>query len=349
MNRVPAVALVALIASLVVLATLGTMPTAGEPSVLGTATHTPTATLTPTATPTWTPSPTATATPTPTETPTPTATPTPTRTPRPSPTPTVPTPTPPPAAGHLWLLPPIGPDTEGDRQPGTYFPYGSTGGGRYRLHHGVDYTNPAGTPVLAAAAGRVILAGNDAEVVYGLKLDFYGNLVIQELDRRWNEEPVFLLYGHMSELKVVEGQHLEPGDVVGLVGMTGVAIGNHLHLEVRLGANDYAATRNPVLWLKPEPGQGVIAGLVVDARGKPVPELPVTFFRAEAPNKWWREVQTYAATEVNPDDSLGENFALAYVPAGSYLVKVKVGEKSYVVPVVVEPGEIGYVRIEIEG
>jgi murein DD-endopeptidase MepM/ murein hydrolase activator NlpD len=348
-NRVPGIAIVALIVGLVAVAAFGTVPAAGEPSVLGTATPTATATMTPTVTPTWTPSPTHTPTPTPTFTATATPSATPTRTPRPSPTPTVPTPTPLPAEGHLWLLPPIGPGTEGDRQPGTYFPYGSTGGGRYRLHHGVDYMNPAGTPVLAAAAGKVILVGNDAEVVYGLKLDFYGNLVIQELDLRWNDQPVFLLYAHMSELKVVDGQHLEPGDVVGLVGMTGVAIGNHLHLEVRLGANDYEATRNPVLWLKPEAGQGAIAGLVVDAAGNPVPELPVTFFRAEEPSRWWREVQTYAAIEVNPDDSLGENFALAYVPAGSYLVKVKVGAKSYVAPVVVKPGEIGYVEIEIEG
>jgi len=249
----------------------------------------------------------------------------------------------------LWLVPPIGPDTEGDRLPGTYFPYGSTGGGRYRLHHGVDYTNPAGTPVLAAAAGTVILAGNDADVAYGVRPNFYGNLMMQELDQRWNGQPVFLLYAHMSALKVVKGQHLEAGDLVGLVGMTGAAIGNHLHLEVRLGTNDYDHTRNPVLWLKPEVGQGAIAGLVVDADGKPIPEIPVSFFRAEEPSKWWREVQTYAATEVNPDDSLGENLALGYVPAGNYLVKVKLGDRSYVVPVVVEPGEIGFVRIETEG
>jgi septal ring factor EnvC (AmiA/AmiB activator) len=208
--------------------------------------------------------------------------------------------------------------------------------------------NPAGTPILAAAAGTVIVAGDDAGVVYGAKPDFYGNLVIQELDRRFNGEPVYLLYAHMSQVVAAEGEHLEAGDVVGLVGMTGVAIGNHLHLEVRLGTNSYEDTRNPVLWLQPEAGQGVIAGLVVDAAGQLVPELPVTFFRAEDPDAWWRQVQTYAEEGVNADDELGENFALAYVPAGSYLVKVKVGTKSYVQPVEVEPGDIGFVIIEIE-
>jgi len=240
---------------------------------------------------------------------------------------------------------PIGPDGEGDRYPGTYFPYGATGGGRYHLHHGVDYMNPAGTPALAAAAGTVVVAGNDLETVYGVKPDFYGNLVIQELDQRFEDQPVYLLYGHLSEVLVKEGQHLEPGDLVGLVGMTGVAIGSHLHLEVRLDATDYDSTRNPVLWLRPEPGQGIIAGLVLDAKGQPIPEIPVTFFRATEPNKWWRQTQTYANEGVNPDDQLGENFALGYVPAGDYLVKVKIGEKSYVKPVTVQAGDIGFVQI----
>jgi murein DD-endopeptidase MepM/ murein hydrolase activator NlpD len=212
----------------------------------------------------------------------------------------------------------------------------------------VDYVNPAGTPVLAAAAGTVIVAGSDLGTAYGLKPDFYGNLVIQELDQRFQDQPVYVLYGHLLDVTVEVGQHIEPGEVVGLVGMTGVAIGNHLHLEVRLGANEYQATRNPVLWLRPDPGQGIIAGLVLDAQGQPIPETPVTFFRAAEPTKWWRQVHTYANQEVNGDDQLGENFALAYVPAGEYLVKVKIGEKSTVRPVTVVAGQIGFAQIIVE-
>jgi hypothetical protein len=213
----------------------------------------------------------------------------------------------------------------------------------------VDYVNPAGTLVLAAAAGTVIVAGNDQETVYGLKPDFYGNLVIQELDERFNGAPVYLLYAHLSAVTVQAEQHLEPGDPLGLVGMTGVAIGNHLHLEVRLGTNDYGSTRNPVLWLQPEAGQGHIAGLVVDAQGQPIPEVAVTFFRAAEPGKWWRQIQTYDRDGVNADDQLGENFALGYVPAGDYLVKVKIGSKSYVKPVTVQAGGIAFVLIRAEG
>jgi murein DD-endopeptidase MepM/ murein hydrolase activator NlpD len=215
--------------------------------------------------------------------------------------------------------------------------------------------NPAGTPVLAAADGTVMVAGNDLETVYGVKPDFYGNLVIQELDQQFQGQPVYLLYGHLAEVAVEVGDHLQTGDVLGLVGMTGVAIGHHLHLEVRLGANGYESSRNPVLWLRPEPGQGVISGLVVDADGQPVPEAPVTLFRAAEPNKWWRQTQTYAAKDVKApgtalgiDDQLGENFALGYVPAGEYLVKAEVGQKSYVRPVTVDANEIAFVLIEPE-
>lgn len=337
-----------LLVGLVVVLVAGGAPITAQPQVLGTPTFTatPTATPTPTftATPTWTPTSTPTPSSTPTATPTPTITPTPTQTS---------TPTPAPAAAHLWLEIPLPPEAEGDRYPGTYFPYGATGGGRYHLHHGVDYMNPAGTPVLAAAAGNIVVAGTDLEIVYGKKPDFYGNLVIQELDQRFQGQPVFVLYAHLSQVLVSPGNHVESGDVVGLVGQTGVAIGNHLHLEVRLGVNDYGSTRNPVLWLRPEPGQGVIAGLVLDADGRPVCETPVTFFRAAEPGKWWRQTQTYGNTDketdspilVNADDQLGENFALGYVPAGEYLVKVKIGDRSYVKPVTVEVGDIAFVLI----
>jgi murein DD-endopeptidase MepM/ murein hydrolase activator NlpD len=329
-----------LVVGLVMVLTLAGAPMGSTARVLGTPTHTatitPTFTATPTPTATWTPSPTA----TPSITPTPTVTPLPTATPTATPSPTVA-----PASAHLWLDKPIDPASEGDQYPGTFFPYGATGGGRYHLHHGVDYVNGAGTAVLAAGGGTVVVAGNDLETVYGLKPDFYGNLVIQELDVSFQGRPVYLLYGHLSEVAVAVGQYLEPGDLVGLVGMTGVAIGNHLHLEVRLDANTYEATRNPVLWLRPEPGQGIIAGLVVDGEGQPIPEIPVTFFRAAEPDKWWRQTQTYANEGVNPDDQLGENFALGYVPVGDYLVKVKIGERSYVQPAAVRNGEIAFVMI----
>ena len=337
-----------LLVLVVVLSTFGT-PTDARVRAVGTPTATSMPTFTPTHTSTPRPTHTSTPTPTPTQTssPTPTYTPTLTPTAKPTDTPTV-TPDPSSPSAHLWLAHPIGPDSEGDRYPGSYFPYGATGAGRYHLHHGVDYANAAGTPVLAAGPGEVIFSGDDLVEVHGLKPDFYGNLVIQELDRRFDGQPVYVLYGHLLEVLVAEGQHGEQGDVVGLVGMTGVAIGNHLHLEVRLGANDYQSTRNPVLWLEPEPGQGVLAGLVLNAKGNPVPEVPVTLFRASDPNKWFRQIQTYALGDINGDDLLGEDFAFGYLPADDYLVKIKIGEKTYVEPVTVNAGEVAFVLIQAQ-
>jgi len=295
---------------------------------------TPTSTATPTQTPT--PTATATPTPTPTRTPTPTSTPTPT---------IVVTPTPAPASTHLWLLSPIAPETTGDRQPKSYFPYGATSDGKYHLHHGEDYMNPARTRVLAAASGTVIVAGDDRTTVYGLEPDFYGNLVIQRLDQRFQDRPVYVLYGHLLQVNVRVGQHLDAGDLLGLVGATGAAIGNHLHLEVRLDANTYQNTRNPALWLRPAPGQGAIAGQLVDAKGKPILKTPITFFHAATPAKWWRQTQTYEKGDINSDDALGENFTLPYVPAGEYIVKAVVGGKSYTAHVTVVPGEVAFIRL----
>ena len=328
-----------LVLGLVAILTIGGTSATANHGLLGTPTLTPTPTDTPT------PTATPTATPTPTPTYTPTRTPMPTLTPTPTATPTVATPTPEPASAHLWLLRPIGADSTGDRQPQSYFPYGATGGGKYHLHHGGDYMNEAGTPVLAAASGKVIVAGDDKKTVYGLEPDFYGNLVIQELDRQFQGRSVYLVYGHMSQVKVKVGQHLDAGEEVGLVGATGVAIGNHLHLEVRLGANNYQSTRNVTLWLRPDPGQGVIAGLLVDAKGAPILETPITFFRAAEPAKWWRQTQTYGQGDINGDDALGENFVLPYVPAGEYIVKAKVGDKSYTQRVTVVPGEVAFVQL----
>ncbi len=351
-----------LILGLVTVLFISSAPISSSHPVLGTPTHTPapivvvvaapTKSPVPTATPTQRPTVTQALTSTATQRPTATATLTPAPTETPTLTPTGITPPPAAAASHLWLSSPIPLDSTGDRYPGTYFPYGATIEGRYYRHHGVDYMNPTGTPILAAAAGRVIIAGNDLETVFGVKPDFYGNLVVQELDQRYQDQPVYLIYGHQSEVLVKAGDHLEPGDVVGLVGMTGVAIGSHLHLEVRYGENEYADSRNPILWLQPEDGQGIIAGLVVDAQEQPVSETPVTFFRAAEPSKWWRQTLTYAGqdpkapgTPLGVDDQIGENFALGYVPAGDYLVKAQIGAKSYVQPVTVAAGEVAFVRI----
>ena len=97
----------------------------------------------------------------------------------------------------------------------------TNGSSSARRHTGIDLAAPAGTPVPASNAGRVIFAG---EVI------MTGNTVIIE-----HGGGLKTMYLHMSELDCEEGQMVEQGDIIGLVGSTGYSTGAHLHFEVRLG------------------------------------------------------------------------------------------------------------------
>jgi murein DD-endopeptidase MepM/ murein hydrolase activator NlpD len=90
---------------------------------------------------------------------------------------------------------------------------------RIRGHMGTDYAAPTGTPVHAAADGRVSFAGRRGG---------YGNALILA-----HSSSVSTLYGHMSRFAkhIRVGTHVQQGDVVGYVGMTGLATGPHLHYE----------------------------------------------------------------------------------------------------------------------
>ena len=136
------------------------------------------------------------------------------------------------------------------RVEGTYR-YGSTQQGNRELHYGVEFENPTGTPVIAAASGQVIVAGDDIEFAMGPYINFYGNLIILEHNLPGNSPPVFTLYGHLSQINVNIGDQIERGHVIGLVGRSGTAIGSHLHFEIRQSVNDINHAVNPELWLEP--------------------------------------------------------------------------------------------------
>ncbi|MEX0979745.1 MAG: M23 family metallopeptidase [Gemmatimonadota bacterium] len=87
-------------------------------------------------------------------------------------------------------------------------------------HEGIDVAAPRGTPILAAAKGRVRFAGRRAG--YGL---------VVELDHGFGHTT---LYGHANALVVSRGQNVERGDVIAQVGSTGIATAPHLHYEVRV-------------------------------------------------------------------------------------------------------------------
>jgi secretion/DNA translocation related TadE-like protein len=95
-------------------------------------------------------------------------------------------------------------------------------------HTGLDFAAEPGTPVLAAAGGRILAAGPAGS---------YGNLVTID------HGGVVTYYAHLSVVGVAAGQIVAAGQQVGAVGSTGNATGPHLHFEVRVDgvARDPAA------------------------------------------------------------------------------------------------------------
>jgi murein DD-endopeptidase MepM/ murein hydrolase activator NlpD len=92
--------------------------------------------------------------------------------------------------------------------------------GEGAFHSGVDIDAPYGTPVRAAGDGLV----TGADLGAG-----YGRAVVLN-----HGHDVRTLYGHLSAVAVVPGQHVTRGQVIGYVGQSGRATGPHLHYEVRL-------------------------------------------------------------------------------------------------------------------
>ncbi len=104
-------------------------------------------------------------------------------------------------------------------------PYGTrrgyNGGPVSSFHAGTDWGAPEGTPIWAPAHGTVVLAE---------MLDVRGGAVI--LDHGLG---VTSNFWHLSRIDVQPGDRVAPGDVIGLVGTTGLSTGAHLHWELRIG------------------------------------------------------------------------------------------------------------------
>ena len=151
--------------------------------------------------------------------------------------------------GHFLLQRPIHPPANTSVDPS--YRYASTASGKRDPHTGVEFQNKFGTAVHAAGAGTVIFAGPDERPVYSRWPDYYGNLVVID-----HGGELYTLYAHLSKIQVEQGQAVAAGEQIGEVGQTGVAIGPHLHFEVRRGeGEDESNTQNPELWLVPNVGE----------------------------------------------------------------------------------------------
>ncbi|MFI0229244.1 transglycosylase family protein [Streptomyces sp. NPDC017086] len=102
-------------------------------------------------------------------------------------------------------------------------------------HTGVDFLVPTGTPVRAAAAGRVVAAGWGGSYGY--------QVVIRHADGRYTQ------YAHLSAIAVRAGQSVTAGLRVGRSGSTGNVTGPHLHFEVRTGPG-FGSDVDPLAYLR---------------------------------------------------------------------------------------------------
>jgi murein DD-endopeptidase MepM/ murein hydrolase activator NlpD len=98
-------------------------------------------------------------------------------------------------------------------------------------HPGIDIGVGTGTPIHAAGSGTVALAGPTGG---------YGNYTCIN-----HGGGISTCYGHQSQINVSVGQHVSQGEVIGLVGCTGLCFGAHLHFEVRINGS----VTNPLNYL----------------------------------------------------------------------------------------------------
>jgi hypothetical protein len=127
--------------------------------------------------------------------------------------------TPNPLSSYVW--PSQGPLTScfGDREAPDV-------AGKTEMHWGVDIAGEYRSPVKSAYSGTVHLAQVSGN---------YGNLVIVIGD---DPQATQFWYGHLAEIHVTQGQKLQKGDEIGLLGNTGRSTGPHLHFETRPGGQE---------------------------------------------------------------------------------------------------------------
>ncbi|MEP7184132.1 MAG: M23 family metallopeptidase [Betaproteobacteria bacterium] len=104
--------------------------------------------------------------------------------------------------------------------------------GQQSFHEGIDFPAETGTPIVAAASGKVVAAGYHPQYGKMLEID-HGNGLLSR-------------YAHTSRLQVNEGDLVVRGQQVGTVGSTGRSTGPHLHFEVRLNG----VPQNPARFLQ---------------------------------------------------------------------------------------------------
>lgn len=244
------------------------------------------------------------------------------------------------AYDHFYFVRPIAADNV--NWPLAEYRYGGVFFAPNVVHTGVDIDAVEGAPILAAGPGTVVSSG------WGLfsgaadnTNDPYGKAVVIKHDFGYKGEPLYTVYAHMSEIGALVGQHVETGDVIGLVGSTGATTGPHLHFEVRMGGNSFYSTYNPELWTSPPQGWGLLVGRITDEKGNLLNYYPLEV-RPEPSGVPLRKALTYAQGAVNPDPYYQENLVLSDLPAGIYKLTINYKDKDIQTWAEIFPGQVTY-------
>ncbi len=228
--------------------------------------------------------------------------------------------------------------------------YGSTMGGNFQQHQGIEFNGGAGTPVLAIGDGDVVFAGSAEAGAL--------TVVIRHDQRLTLEDATYFLYStyyHNSALHVAKGDRVRAGDLISRIGNTGRATNDHLHMEVHASPFDSLGlvvdpderyplyTTNPELWIQPLPGTGIVVGQVWDTAGGPARQARVYgLLKPEPQETPFSFVETYGdRTRGTP--AYHEHFAVSDVPPGNYVLTAHVDGRRVVRRVVVEAGKATWV------
>lgn len=215
--------------------------------------------------------------------------------------------------GNFIFQNPLGPDSAA--AIARTYPYGSTDEGRRDPHHGMDLESEEGAPVFASAAGAVIFAGPDRDTRIATWKDYYGNVVVVQ-----HADGLYTLYGHLSQIYVSAGDQVNGGDVIAAVGHTGVAIGSHLHFEVRKGGDGfgYFSTENPELWLALQDGVGTLS-ITLDSKINHKVQRKLSIWRYFTDTDTPQEIY-YASTYPKGFEQNKEDFVMSNLPPGRYRI-----------------------------
>jgi murein DD-endopeptidase MepM/ murein hydrolase activator NlpD len=270
---------------------------------------------------------------------------------------------------HTWFRRPIA-FTDQPHIDQTYR-FGSTMGGNFQPHQGVEFNNADGTPVHAIGDGVVVHAGPAEQGALTVAIKHDRRLSVTPGRRpgvsradRVAADPgamprggyyLFSVYYHNSRLLAHVGDRVKTGDVIAFVGNSGRATNDHVHLEVH--ASPFDSTRlivdpavryppyntNPELWIEPLPGTGILAGQVWDSAGKAAYQARIYGLVKPNPTETpFSFIETYGPRN-HADPVYQEHFAISDVPPGEYVLGVAIGGQRVSRRVKVEAGKLTWV------